>query len=69
VSSAIFVRMMPEMYSNLATAARKSRPGNGLRDLPPAQTAVAAAIQQQFRCAGEIRYPGLATRRLAHATE
>ena len=48
VSSAIFVRMMWEMYSNLATAAQESRPGSGLRDLPPAQTAAAAAIQQQF---------------------
>lgn len=47
VSSAIFVRMMWEMYSNLATAARESRPGSGLRDLPPAQTAAAAALQQQ----------------------
>ena len=54
VSSAIFVRMMPEMYSNLATAARESHPGSGLRDLPPAQTAVAAAIQQQALSCGEI---------------
>ncbi len=69
VSSAIFVRMMPQMYPDLATAARQSRPGSGLRDLPPAQTAVAAAIRQQFLLCGEIRYPGLATRRLAHATE
>ena len=68
VSSAILVRMMPQMYPDLATAARQSHPGSGLRDLPPAQTAMAAAIQQPFRCAGEIRYPGLATR-LAHATE
>jgi len=46
--SAVFVRMMPEMYSNLATAARASHPGSGLRDLPPAQAAVVAATQQQF---------------------
>ena len=42
VSSAILVRMMSEMYPDLATAARESRHGSGLRDLPPAQTAVAA---------------------------
>lgn len=58
VSSAIFVRMMPEMYSNLATAARESHPGSGLRDLPPAQTAVAAAIQWRHPGTGACRLGG-----------
>ncbi len=57
VSSAIFVRIMPEMYSNLATAARESHPGSGLRDLPPAQTAAAAAIQQPFLLCGRDPLP------------
>ena len=69
VSSAIFVRMMWEMYSNLATAPRESRPGSGLRDLPPAQTAVPQPSSSSSCCAGEIRYPRLVTRRLAHTTE
>ena len=58
VSPAIFVRMMPQTYPDLATAARQSRPGSGLRDLPPAQTAVAAAIQQQFLMRGRDPLPG-----------
>ncbi len=58
VSSAILVRMMPQMYPDLATAARQSRPGSGLRDLPPAQTAVAAAIRQQFPLRGRDPPPG-----------